>query len=106
MIIKNFFDDIPIKFKDELIDIIAKSDTIRIERIISDNHSSPKNFWYDQDENEFFIVLKGEGIIEFENGDKIKLKEGDYMVIPAHLKHRVDKTSEKEKTIWLAVFYK
>ena len=36
-------------------------------------------------------------------GHKIKMKTGDYINIPAHLKHRVDKTSKK--TIWLAVFY-
>lgn len=34
---------------------------------------------------------------------KIKMRRGDYINIPAHLKHRIDKTSKK--TIWLVVFY-
>lgn len=103
--IRNIFNDIPDKITDEVTEILLKSNSIRIERIISDNHNSPKNFWYDQDENEFVIVLKGEGIIELEDGERIILKEGDYLLIPAHLKHRVEKTSDNEKTIWLAIFY-
>ena len=106
MSVKNFFTEIPHQIEKEIIETLVKSNIVRIERIISDNHSSPKDFWYDQKENEFVIVLKGEGIIEFENGEKVVLKEGDYLIIPSHKKHRVDRTSEKEKTIWLAIFYK
>ena len=106
MSVKNFFTEIPHQIEKEIIETLVKSNIVRIERIISDNHSSPKDFWYEQKENEFVIVLKGEGIIEFENGEKVVLKEGDYLIIPSHKKHRVDRTSEKEKTIWLAIFYK
>lgn len=106
MSVKNFFTEIPHQIEKEIIETLVKSNNVRIERIISDNHSSPKDFRYDQKKNEFVIVLKGEGIIEFENGKKVVLKEGDYLIIPSHKKHRVDKTSEKEKTIWLTIFYK
>ena len=100
----NIFSDIPEKLPEELTEILIESQNIRIEKIVSDGHNSPKDFWYDQNENEWIIVLKGNAKIEFE--DKVvTLKEGDYLNIPKHKKHRVKSTSKTEKTIWLAVFY-
>lgn len=102
---KNIFDDIPNKIEEELIETLVRTKNIKIERIISDNHSSPENFWYDQDKNEFVIVLQGEGTILFEDGNQVTLKKNEYLNIPAHFKHRVEGTSSDEKTIWLAIFY-
>jgi cupin 2 domain-containing protein len=102
---KNIFEMIPEKLEQEIIELLHSSNSIRIERIISDNHSSPDHFWYDQKENEFVIVLKGEGTILFESGSKYILRAGDYLFIPAHSKHRVESTSQNEKTIWLAIFF-
>ncbi len=102
----NILLNIPAKISEEVIEVLFSSDIIRIERIISENHKSPEDFWYDQNENEFVMVLQGEGDILFDNGEILSLKKGDYCFIPAHKKHRVERTSDKEKTIWLAVFYK
>jgi len=102
----NILQNIPEKISEEVIEVLFSSDIIRIERIISENHKSPEDFWYDQNENEFVMVLQGEGDILFDNGEILSLKKGDYCFIPAHKKHRVERTSDKEKTIWLAVFYK
>jgi cupin 2 domain-containing protein len=33
------------------------------------------------------------------------LSEGDYILIPARVKHRVEWTSKDHATIWLAVHY-
>ncbi len=102
----NFFDDIPSNIKEELIQIIAGSSNVRIERIISKGQSSPKDFWYDQNENEWVIVLKGKAKISIENYDSaLILSEGSYVNIPAHTKHRVEWTEPDVETIWLAVFY-
>lgn len=106
MLKKNFFDNIPDDLQDEMIEVLINSDIIRVERIISYNQSSPENFWYDQNENEFVIVLQGSGNLRFEDGTEITLNKYDYLIIPAHKKHRVEKTSANEKTIWLAIFYK
>lgn len=103
---KNFFADIPDKFSEELIDTIFKYESVRIERIISKGHSSPENFWYNQDENEWVIVLEGKAIIKYEDESTDTLCKGDYLFIPAHKKHRVEWTSTDELTIWLAVFLK
>ena len=67
--------------------------------------TSPESGWYDQSENEWIIVLSGYGVIEFINGVKVSLKQGDYLNIKTHEKHRVIETSPEEVTVWLAIFY-
>ncbi len=103
--VKNLFGNIPEKITEEIFEDILRTDKLRIERIISEGHKSPEGFWYDQTENEFVLLLKGYAQLEFEDGNKVELNEGDYLIIPAHLKHRVDKTSKDKETIWLAIFY-
>ena len=44
---------------DELAETLAESGQCRIERIVSHGHASPAGFWYDQDQHEWVIVLKG-----------------------------------------------
>lgn len=84
---------------------IFKNEVIKIEKIVSNGQTSPENFWYEQEESEFVLVLKGNAILEFEEQTMI-LNEGDAVNIPALTKHRVKQTSLEESTIWLAVFYK
>lgn len=102
---KNLFENIPSSIPEELFEEIDSTDDIKIERIISHRHSSPTDFWYDQDKNELVFLLLGSGVIEFEDGRKVKLNPGDYLKINAHEKHRVAETSKNEKTIWLVVHY-
>ncbi|MCV6606886.1 MAG: cupin domain-containing protein [Campylobacterales bacterium] len=101
----NIFRDLPNKLDKEVAQTIIKNDNVRIEKIISTGQKSEKDFWYDQDENEWVIVLKGSGLIKFFDGSETLLKEGDYLNIPKGVKHRVEETSEDEVTIWLCVFY-
>ncbi len=101
----NFFVNIPQNLPEELFDTIVQSDNVRIEKIISDGHTSPQNFWYDQVQNEFGLLLQGSAIIEFENDKSIELKVGDYQIISFHQKHRVSYTDKNKKTIWLTIFY-
>jgi cupin 2 domain-containing protein len=103
---KNIAADIPENIPVEIFEVIISSDKIRIERIITKGQSSPENFWYDQDENEFVIVTKGKAKLKFEDEDgSVELNEGDYINIPSHKKHRVEWTDPENETIWLAVFY-
>jgi cupin 2 domain-containing protein len=78
---------------------------VRIERIVSRGHSSPETGWYDQEQNEWVVVLRGAASVVFEDGRSIDLKEGDFLDIPAHSRHRVDWTDPKAATVWLAVHY-
>jgi cupin 2 domain-containing protein len=102
---KNIFKNIPQTLREELFEEIVTSKHVKIERIISDGHTSPKEGWYDSEQNEWVIVLQGEAILSFENGTNVELKRGDYHNIPAHKRHKVSHTSQEEKTIWLAVYY-
>ncbi len=103
----NLFDDLPTGLPEELVDVLAESNQVRIERIVSTGHASPKGFWYDQDEAEWVVVLKGEAELQFEGEEKHHhMKPGDHLLIPAHTRHRVQWTSPTEPTLWLAVFFK
>ena len=102
----NILKNIPGNLPEELITILAEGKNFRFERIVSKGHTSPKGFWYDQNENEFVLLLKGKAEILFEDKAKpVTLSEGDYINIPAHKKHRVEWTDPKTETIWLALFY-
>ncbi|MEZ4601192.1 MAG: cupin domain-containing protein [Syntrophotaleaceae bacterium] len=68
-------------------------------------HASPAQGWYDQDENEWVIVLEGSGSILFEDGRQVVLNRGDHLYIPAHARHKVLWTEKHKPTIWLAVFF-
>ncbi len=105
MEIKNIFENIPDKLNDELLELLAEGKNVRIERIVSQGQTTPENSWYDQNENEFVLLLKGEAKLLFENNSEITLKAGDYLTIPAHVKHRVSYTSVSEKCVWLTVFF-
>ena len=101
----NIFNNIPKDLKDEFFENIISRDSIKIEKIVSKGHTSPKSGWYDQESNEWVLVLQGEAVLSFEDKDDVKLSAGDYINIPAHTKHRVSWTLPNSETIWLAVHY-
>lgn len=82
----------------ESTELLLKGNT-RIERIVSDGQSSG---WYDQAEDEWVCVLKGEGELEYADGRRQLLCAGDTAYLPAHRRHRVSRTSKP--CIWLCVF--
>ncbi|AJR05591.1 cupin domain-containing protein [Photobacterium gaetbulicola] len=102
----NLFDAIPASLPEELFQDILKTSTMRIERIVSRGHATPEGDWYDQDEGEWVMVVKGSARILFEEGMReISMTAGDHITIPAHQRHRVSWTDPEQETIWLAVFY-
>lgn len=103
--LKNIFDNLPKELEEESFEEILSTQDFRLEKIISEGHTSPHNFWYDQDKNEFVLLLKGKAKLSFEDGSKLELKPGDYLIIPAHKKHRVDWTDPNQKTFWLTLNY-
>ena len=101
----NLLGDIPTQLREEIVTVLAESPHVRVERIVSNGHASPADFWYDQAEHEWVAVLRGEAKLLFDNGESLLIKPGDYVLIPAHKKHRVEWTTPNEPTVWLAVFY-
>jgi cupin 2 domain-containing protein len=102
----NLHTDIPQHLPSELLTTLLEATNVRIERIVSHGHASPEGFWYDQDQHEWVIVLKGAARLQFEDDKRqVEMKPGDFMNIPAHRRHRVEWTTPDEPTIWLAVHY-
>lgn len=60
-------DNIPTQLPEEVFTDIFTTDNFRVERIVSQGHASPEGFWYDQDRNEWVIVLEGAAHIRFED---------------------------------------
>jgi cupin 2 domain-containing protein len=102
--VKSLFADLPRHLAGELVTTLVGAANMRIERIVSHGHASPAGFWYDQDEHEWVFILQGAARLRFED-ETVAMKPGDFVIIPAHKKHRVDWTPPDEPTIWLAVHY-
>ena len=79
---------------------------LRIERIVSTGQCSPANFWYDQAEGEWVLVLRGAARLRFADEEADRwLGPGDWLEIAPHRRHRVEWTAPDEVTVWLAVFF-
>lgn len=87
----------------EYFELLAVGQNLRIERIISTGHTTPAGEWYDQEQDEWVILLQGEAKLVYADGTDCYLKPGDHLLIPAHRRHRVDYTSTQPPCIWLAV---
>jgi cupin 2 domain-containing protein len=102
----NLFEAAPEDLRAERVACLVDSRHVRIERIVSMGQESPPGFWYDQPWAEWVVVLAGSAGLRFESEAEVKvLSEGDYILIPARVKHRVEWTSKDHATIWLAVHY-
>jgi cupin 2 domain-containing protein len=86
----------------EAFELLLSRPGLSIERIVSHGHASPPDFWYDQDEDEWVMVVAGRAAIGFEDGREVELGPGDWLSLPAHCRHRVLRTATP--TVWLAVY--
>lgn len=80
---------------------------VRVERIVSSGQATPSGEWLEQARDEWVALLTGSAAIIFE-GDAAprELRPGDWLVIPAGTRHRVEWTDANQPTIWIAVHYK
>ncbi len=101
----NLLESIPQNLDNEVFEKLIESDNVRIERIISKGHTSPKSGWYDQKQQEWVVLVKGKAVIAFADKPSVTLLAGDYISLQAHEKHRVDWTDPDIETIWLAVHF-
>jgi cupin 2 domain-containing protein len=100
----NVFDGLPAHLPNELFTTLLEAAHVRVERIVSRGHASPPGFWYDQEQSEWVVLLRGAAKLCFED-ETLALQPGDCVNIAAHRKHRVEWTTPDEPTIWLAVHY-
>lgn len=100
----NFFQQIPADLTEEQFETILAKGQVKIERISSKGQTSPDSGWYQQPQGEWVMLLQGAAELEFEDG-KVRLEAGDYLDIPAGVKHKVSWTDPQQVSLWLAVFY-
>ena len=104
--IGNLFAGLPDSIPEELFETSVIGDHLRLERIISFGHATQPGQWYDQELDEWVVLLSGRAGLLFEGeSEVVEMRPGDYIQIPAHRRHRVEWTAAGEKTVWLAVHY-
>ena len=103
----NLFESLPKNLPDELFETIIESDGLRLERIVSSGQSTPAGEWYDQEWDEWVVMLTGSAEIRYDDPDEqFSLKPGDYLRIPARRRHRVEWTDPAIETVWLALHFR
>jgi len=103
---RNLFEPNPETRDGEIFEPLAQTGSFRLERIVSKGHATPPGTWYDQESEEWVVLLRGRAGLMFEGETEIHTMEpGDYFLIPSHRRHRVEWTDPAEETIWLALHW-
>ena len=103
----NLYADLPATadlLGNEAMTMLLAAPGVRVMRIVSLGAESPPDFWYDEPDVEWVVVLSGRAELVFaDETAPRRLGPGDHVLIPAHCRHRVAMTAPDEPTIWLAV---
>ncbi len=101
----NLLDGLPNAASEEITEVLLSSPNVRLERIVSRGQASPKDFWYDQSQAEWVMLLAGRARLAIEQDEhEHDLGPGDCPYLPAHCRHRVAWTDPAQDTVWLALF--
>jgi len=103
----NIFAAIPEDLQDEYAETLVRSGSLLVERIVSRGQATPAGQWYDQERNEWVLLLAGSAGLRLEGRDGlIIMKPGDHLLLPAHCRHRVEWTDSAADTVWLTIHYR
>lgn len=104
MITGHLFRDFPAVLSEEEVVLLAQANGVRIERIVSRGQSSPEDVWYDQDTTEWVVLLQGAARLRIEHETEERdLQPGQWILLPAHCRHRVTWTDPAQDSVWLAI---
>lgn len=101
----NLFADLPAAAPGEIFDVLAEGGGFRLLRIVSTGQASPPGEWYDQSEDEWVVVVQGAAGLTIAGQPSRRLGPGDWLLLPAHCRHRVDWTAADQPTVWLALHF-
>ena len=88
----------------ELTETLCHLPGLRIERIVSTGQATPDGEWYDQDSDEWVLLVAGAARLLIDGEDREReLAAGDWLLLPAHCRHRVTWTERDPPTVWLAI---
>jgi cupin 2 domain-containing protein len=106
MEVKNLLQDIPKTLPGEFFETLAQDGDLRIERIVSEGHTTPEDDWYDQAWTEWVLVLEGRAELLFEgDAEPVSMGPMDHVLIPPRRRHRVSWTAPDQRTVWLSVHF-
>ena len=106
MMINNLFTHITQASDSEVFETLLQTDTLKLERVVSTGQATPPGQWYDQERDEWVVLLSGSAGLLFDGERDVRvLQPGDYLLVPAHTRHRVEWTEIGAKTVWLALHY-
>ena len=101
--IANLLDDLPPAGSDEVFEPLLERAGVRLERIVSSGQSTPPDAWYDQEQDEWVMIVAGAARLCIEGQGVFDMKAGDSVFLPAHCRHRVEWTDPRQQTVWLAL---
>jgi cupin 2 domain-containing protein len=102
----NILSDLPVTTHAEHVDTLADTPNVRIERIVSTGQTTPDDQWYDQPHDEWVMVVQGAArLIVDDCTEERALGPGDWVLLPAHCRHRVSWTDPTTQTVWLAIHF-
>jgi cupin 2 domain-containing protein len=101
----NLFENIPVPSEDEQFIELLSRPGARIERIVSHGHFTPVSTPFDQDHDEWVLLLRGSAGLWVDSDGERDLRPGDHVLIPGRRLHRVTRTAEDEPTVWLAIHF-
>ncbi len=102
----NVFAPLPAAADGEVFEELLRGGRFRMERIVSTGQATPPGQWYDQETDEWVLLLSGAARLRFEDEPHGRpLRPGDYLPIAAHRRHRVEWTDPEQVTVWLAVHF-
>lgn len=102
--ISNIFDPRPKGEAGEQTFPLIQTADFQLESIVSHGQPTEEGFWYDQPRPEWVLLTQGKATLRFEGEGIVELRSGDFLLIPAHAKHRVDSCSEDAR--WLALHFR
>ena len=89
----------------EFFQTLFRNKTLKIERITSRGHATPKGKWLRGRRNEWVMLLSGAAKLRFQRGRLVSMKTGSSVLIPAGKAHRVEWTRPGVDTVWLAIHF-
>ncbi len=102
----NLLGDLPARLDAEDFATLAEGGAFRLIRIVSTGQATPDGEWYDQPEDEWVLLLQGAAGLSIEGEGAVRaLGPGDYLLLPAHCRHRVEWTAQDGPTVWLALHF-
>lgn len=104
--LSNLFGNLPRRSEAEQFTTLLETGLFKLVRIVSTGQAMPEGEWYDQEETEWVVLLRGRAGLAFEGeAAECVLEPGDFVEIAPHRRHRVTWTDTEGPTVWLALHF-